>query len=120
MWAVRRGYYTCEPCGFLREESKETGNMGDVEAGVMKSLEAFPPEATSCALAQSMIYLARLLDREEVNPRDAPAFQKEIRQTVAQLEGMYPAEPEDDVTATAQKKRAAKMAGLNEGEWQDG
>jgi hypothetical protein len=120
MWAVRRGYYVCEADGLLREAAKGEMSMGAMEAGVMESLKAFPPEATSCALAQSMIYLARLLDRDEVNPRDAPNFEKEIRQTVAQLECMYPPEPEDDITAAAQKKRARKMAGLDEGEWQDG
>jgi hypothetical protein len=120
MWAVRRGYYVCEADGLLREAAKGEMEMGAMEAGVTESLKAFPPEAGSSALAQAMIYLARLLDRDEVNPRDVPNFQKEIRQTVAQLEMMYPPEPEDDTTAKAQKKRAQKMAGLNEGEWQDG
>ena len=59
MWAVRKGYYTCEPCGFLREESRETGNMGALEASVSESLKAFPPEATGTALAQTVLYLAR-------------------------------------------------------------
>lgn len=113
LWAVRRGFYVCEADGLLREAAKDDQNMGPMEAGAMESLKLFPPEASSTALAQSMIRLARLLDRDEVNPRDEPNFHKEIRQTVAQLEGMYPSEPEDDTTATAQKKIARKMAGLD-------
>lgn len=120
LWAVRRGYYVCEADGLLREAAKDDQNMGAMEAGVTESLKAFPPEAGSTALAQAMIYLARLLDRDEVNPRDVPYFQKEIRQTIAQLEIMYPREPEDDTTATAQKRRAEKMRIINDGEWHDG
>ena len=119
MWAVRKGYYTCEPCGFLRESSNETGDMGQLEASVVESLKVFPPEVMGTELAQGMLYLARLLDQNEVNPRDVPTFQKEIRQTLAQLMIMYPSEPEDDATASAQKRREQKMAELNKGDWDD-
>ena len=119
MWAVRKGYYTCEPCGFLREQSKETGNMGQLEASVVESLKVFPPEVMGTELAQGMLYLAKLLDQNEVNPRDVPTFQKEIRQTLAQLMIMYPAEPEDDATAAAQKRRETQMAKLNKEDWDD-
>jgi hypothetical protein len=85
-----------------------------MEASVTESLKEFPPEAGGTALAQSMIHLARLLDHDEVNPRDVPNFHKEIRQTIAQLKMEYPPEPEDDVTAKAQKRMNSKMTGLDD------
>ena len=114
MFAVRRGYYTCEPCGFLRESAEVSGDQGAVEASVVESLKAFPPEAYGSAIAQSMLYLARQLDRSEVGSRDVPAFTKEIRQGLAQLAIMYPPTPEDDATDAAQKRRDKKMAGLGD------
>jgi hypothetical protein len=119
MWAVRKGYYVCEADGLLREASKDSLDMGPLEASVVESLKVFPPEVMGTELAQGMLYLARLLDQNEVNPRDVPTFQKEIRQTLAQLMIMYPAEPEDDATAAAQKRRETQMAKLNKENWDD-
>lgn len=119
MWAVRKGYYTCEACGLLREASRDSQDMGTLEASVVESLKKFPPEATGEVLAQAMLHTARLLDHDEVNPRDVPLFMKELRQTLAQLEIMFPAEPEDDDTAKAQKRISEKMTGLAEGEWNE-
>jgi hypothetical protein len=118
MWAVRRGFYTCEFCGISREESATGDNMGQMESSVVESLKAFPPEAMGSALAQSMIYLSRQLDHDEVNSRDVPNFSKEIRQALAQLEIAYPATPEDDETDRAQKRREKRLkTGLDEKEW---
>lgn len=119
MWAVRRGYYVCEADGFLRESTKDSTDMGALEAGVIESLKPFPPEAMGSVLAQSMLYLARQLDLGEATPRDVPNFSKEIRQSLAQLEIMYPPEPEDDATDEAQKRRERRMAGLDEGDWDE-
>lgn len=119
MWAVRKGYYTCEPCGFLRESSQDSSAMGKLEAGVIESLKSFPPEVMGTALAQSMIHLARLLDHDEVNPRDVPNFSKELRQSLAQLELMFPPEPEDDNTAAALKRRERKLAQLDKESWDE-
>jgi hypothetical protein len=118
MWAVRRGYYVCEADGLLREASTNT-DMGRMESSVVESLKAFPPEVMGQELAQGMLYLARLLDHEEVNPRDVPTFQKEMRQTLAQLEIMFPPEPDDDATADVQKQRESRMNLLKTGEWDD-
>jgi hypothetical protein len=96
------------------EEAVTHSDQGAVESGVMESLKVFPPEALGTAPAQTMIYMARLLDRMEVNPRDVPAVSKEIRQALAQLEIMFPPVPEDDATAAAQKRRERKMAGLDD------
>jgi hypothetical protein len=115
MWSVRRGYYTCEPCGFLREQaSSGDGEQGAIEAGVIESLKAYPPEAMGTGIAQMMLYQARLLDRSEASARDVPTISKEIRQAQAQLELMFPPTPEDDATDAAQKRRDRKMAGLDE------
>ena len=119
MWAVRRGYYVCEADGLLREAAKDDTNMGRLESSVVESLKALPPEAGGSALAQSMLHLARLLDQDEVNPRDVPSFHKELRQTLAQLEIMYPAIPDDDATAEVNKKREARMELLKDGNWDD-
>lgn len=119
MWAVRKGFYCCEFCGVQREDSQDRADLGRLESSVVESLKAFPPEVMGTELAQGMLYLSRLLDHEEVNPRDVPTFQKEIRQTLAQLMIMYPTEPEDDNTDDAQKRRETRLAGLDEGEWDD-
>lgn len=118
-WAVRKFYYTCEPCGFLRESGQLGNSQGPLEESVAKTLEAFGPEVTGEALAQTALYLARQLDRDEVNPRDIPAFSKEVRQTIAQLMVMFPPEPEDDETDKAQQRRNEALASLADEEWEN-
>lgn len=113
MFAVRRNYYACGPCGLLREANQASGAYrGLMETSVINTLKSFPPEASDEAMAQSMLNMARLIDREEVNARDVPVFHKELRQTIAQLILLFPSVPEDDETDKAQQRRASVLESI--------
>lgn len=100
---VRRGVVMCELCGSLAEH--EEPEVGYIERGVLNDLAHLPEEASDTTLAQTTLYMARAMDRNEVAPRDVAPYNKEMRQNIAALKEMYPSEGEDDITDQSRSKR---------------
>jgi len=100
---LRRGVYLCELCGSLAEH--EEPEIGKIEGGVLKDLEALPDEASEGTIAQMMLSMARRIDYGDVADRDVAPITKEIRQMYTQLKLDYPPKPEEDDTEKTRRRR---------------
>lgn len=104
---LRRGTYLCELCGSIAEH--EEPEIGEIESGVLEDLKQMPPEASDRSIARLMISMARRIDNGDVADRDVAPLVKELRTMLIQLRDMYPAEPEDDDTERARKRREQRL-----------
>jgi hypothetical protein len=100
---VRRGVVMCELCGSLAEH--EVPETGAIERGVLTDLGTLADEASETALAQTTLYMARALDRNEVAPRDVAPYNKEMRQNITALKDTYAETGDDDATDLSRSKR---------------
>lgn len=100
---LRRGTVLCELCGSIAEH--EQPEVGEVESGVLKDLDALPPEAAERTLAKLALNNARRIDNGDVADRDIAPLYKELRQMVAQLKLDYPPRPEEDDTEKSRRRR---------------
>lgn len=107
IYMQRRGVYLCEPCGSVAEH--EEPEVGDVESGVLEDLKQLPPEAAGRTLAKMMIVNAKRIDMGDVADRDIAGLEKEMRTQLLQLQMQFPAEPEDDETEQARKRRERRI-----------
>jgi hypothetical protein len=107
MYAKSAGVYLCGECGLVAENTGP--DLGPVEQAVEDDLATFPAEARRSAIAQSMLYMARQLDANDVSPRDVTNYTKEIRLGLLTLKDMYPPAEEADETELARQKRERRM-----------
>lgn len=103
IWAKSAGVYYCHGCGLLDENVP--GDVGPLEAAVMKDLAKLPMEASEGLLAQSLLMLARDLDSGDVPPRERPQYTKDMRIGLMSLQDAYPATDDEDETEEARRKR---------------
>lgn len=104
---LRRGTVLCELCGSIAEH--EEPEVGEIESGVLEDLKQMPPEAADRSIARLMISMARRIDCGDVADRDVAPLVKELRTMLIQLMDIYPAEPEDDETEQARKRREKRL-----------
>lgn len=83
---------------------------GPVELAAKRDLRLLSAEARQSALAQSVLQLARTLDRGLLELKDEPAFVREIRIAMQALREMSPARAGDDVDEL-RARRAARASG---------
>lgn len=103
MFARGAGVYVCGECGILAEN--EPRLRGPIEEGVEYDLSTLPDEASRTMIAQSMLKAARQLDMDDVSPRDASSYMKELRMNWMQLRDLFPQKVADDPTDAARESR---------------
>jgi hypothetical protein len=105
----------CEACG---KDIEENGvPAGEVEQGVLNDLGKLPDEASTSSIAKASLKIARVLDSNEISPRDMAPLIKELRQNRAALLSLYPPEEDDDPTETARKNREEFVGSTWEEPW---
>lgn len=84
---------------------------GDIEAGVLLDLEAFPPAMRNGAIARSTLLLARQLDDNDVTmmPRDTASYVQRIGVNISLLREMSPGEAKGDATDDARGRRETRL-----------
>jgi hypothetical protein len=106
------GVWLCYDCGTLAENVP--GDVGTIEASVMKELSKLPLEAGEGMIAQAMLSLARDLDDGDVPPRERTQYTKELRLNLVMLQDAYPAGEEDDDTDDARRRRERRARAAGE------
>jgi len=84
---------------------------GDIEAGVLLDLEAFPEKMRAGAIARTALLLARQLDAMAMvmSPRDVASYVQRIGVGVTQLREMSPGEAKGDATDAAREARETRL-----------
>jgi len=84
---------------------------GEVEAGVLLDLEAFPPKMRAGAIARTALLLARQLDARGniMPPRDVASYVQRIGVAITQLREMSPGEAKGDATDAAREARETRL-----------
>jgi hypothetical protein len=84
---------------------------GEIEAGVLLDLEAFPAKMRQGAIARTALLLARQLDQMAVamSPRDVASYVQRIGVAVTQLREMSPGEAKGDSTDAAREARETRL-----------
>ena len=84
---------------------------GEVEAGVLLDLEAFPEKMRAGAIARTILLLARQLDTSAaaMPPRDVASYVQRIGVGVTQLREMSPGEAKGDATDAAREARETRL-----------
>ena len=89
----------------------EPDGPGEIEAGVLLDLEAFPPKMRAGAIARTALLLARQLDArgEIMPPRDVASYVQRIGVAVTQLREMSPGEAKGDSTDAGREARETRL-----------
>lgn len=111
----RKGTYLCELDGSIAEHEEPV--IGDYESGVLEDLKQLPPEAADRTIAKLMLGVARRMDGGDVADRDLPPMVLQLRAMLTQVKDLYPAEPEDDDTEKARKRRESRL--MRDGNWDE-
>ena len=84
---------------------------GDIEAGVLLDLQAFPEKMRLGAIARTALMLARQLDQTAVMmmPRDVASYVQRIGVAITQLREMSPGEAKGDATDDARERRETRL-----------
>jgi hypothetical protein len=89
----------------------EPDEPGEIEAGVLLDLEAFPEKMRAGAIARTILLLARQLDTSAaaMPPRDVASYVQRIGVGVTQLREMSPGEAKGDATDAAREARETRL-----------
>ena len=84
---------------------------GEIEAGVLLDLQAFPAGMREGAIARTALLLARQLDTRAdiLPPRDVASYVQRIGVAVTQLREMSPGEAKGDATDAAREARETRL-----------
>lgn len=88
------------------------GYLGQsVEDSVLHDLSRLPPDMREGGVARIALFCARQLDQPGLlAPRDAAAYARELRLSLAQLREMAPGEVKGDVTDEVRARRERRLA----------
>jgi hypothetical protein len=81
-----------------------------VEDSVLHDLGRLPADIREGGVARIALYCARELDTGGHAPRDAAAFARELRLSLAQLREMAPGEVKGDITDEVRERRERRLA----------